>query len=51
MRRLLSILNENQFTVEDVKQLEEKLFAEGVNRRIDLKRFAVLLFISAVIAS
>jgi hypothetical protein len=36
---------------EDLPQFEAKLFFEGAKRRVNLERFAVLLFLSTVIAT
>lgn len=48
---LRNIVDDNKFTSEDVPPFERKLFFEGAKRRIDLERFAVLLFLSTVIAT
>ena len=48
---LSNIIDDNKFNPEDVKPFEAKLFFEGDKRRIHLQRFAVLLFLSSVIAA
>ncbi|HMR65074.1 MAG TPA: DUF389 domain-containing protein [Anaerolineae bacterium] len=48
---LRNIIDDNKFTPADVPPFENKLFFEGAKRRIDLERFAVLLFLSTVIAA
>jgi uncharacterized hydrophobic protein (TIGR00271 family) len=48
---LRNIVDDNKFTPEDVPDFEAKLFYEGAKRRINLERFAVLLFLSTVIAT
>ena len=48
---LSGILSANQFTTENLPDLEKKLFFEGARRRPYLVRFAVLIFLSAIIAS
>ncbi len=48
---LTNIVNDNKFTPEAVQPFEEKLFFEGDKRRVNLERFAVLLFLSTVIAA
>ena len=48
---LRNIIDDNKFTPDDVKPFEDKLFFEGDKRRINLERFAVLLFLSTVIAA
>ncbi len=48
---LANIVDDNKFTPEDVRPFEEKLFFEGDQRRVNLERFAVLLFLSTVIAA
>ncbi len=45
------ILSANQFTTENLPDLERKLFFEGERRRPYLVRFTVLIFLSAIIAS
>ena len=51
MGLLSNIVQDNKFTPEDVPVFEAKLFFEGAKRRKDLEQFAVLLFLSAVIAT
>ena len=46
-----NIVDDNKFTPEDVPPFEDKLFFEGDKRRINLERFAVLLFLATVIAT
>jgi uncharacterized hydrophobic protein (TIGR00271 family) len=46
-----NIVDDNRFTPEDVPPFEDKLFFEGDKRRVNLERFAVLLFLSTVIAT
>ena len=48
---LSNVINDNKFTPDDVQPFEAKLFFEGDRRRINLERFAVLLFLSTVIAA
>jgi uncharacterized hydrophobic protein (TIGR00271 family) len=51
MGLLTNIVQDNKFTPADVPPFEEKLFFEGDKRRVNLERFAVLLFLSTVIAA
>jgi uncharacterized hydrophobic protein (TIGR00271 family) len=51
MGLLSNIVQDNKFTPEDVPKFEAKLFFEGAKRRKDLEQFAVLLFLSTVIAT
>ncbi len=46
-----NIVEDNKFTPADVPPFEDKLFFEGDKRRVNLERFAVLLFLSTVIAT
>jgi len=48
---LSGILSANQFTTENLPDLEKKLFFEGPRRRPYLVRFTVLIILSAIIAS
>ena len=48
---LRNVIDDNKFTPDDVQPFENKLFFEGDRRRINLERFAVLLFLSTVIAA
>lgn len=48
---LQNILKDNQFTPENVPELEGKLFFEGDRLRPYLVRFSVLLFLSTIIAT
>ena len=48
---LRNIVDDNKFTPEDLPPFEAKLFFEGSSRRVHLERFAVLLFLSTVIAT
>ena len=48
---LRNIVDDNKFTPEDLPKFEGKLFFEGAKRRVNLERFAVLLFLSTVIAT
>ena len=51
MSILSNIVDDNKFTPEDVPAFETKIFFEGDQRRVNLERFAVLLFLSTVIAT
>lgn len=51
MGLLSNIVKDNKFTPEDVPPFEAKLFFEGDKSRVNLERFAVLLFLSTVIAA
>jgi uncharacterized hydrophobic protein (TIGR00271 family) len=51
MELLSNIVQDNKFTPADVPVFEEKLFFEGAKRRVNLERFAALLFLSTVIAT
>jgi len=51
MGLLANIVQDNKFTSSDIPPFEEKLFFEGAKHRAHLERFAVLLFLSAVIAT
>ena len=51
MGLLSNIVKDNKFTPEDVPKFESKLFFEGTKRRKDFEQFAVLLFLSTVIAT
>ena len=46
-----NIIDDNRFTPEDVPDFEGKVFFEGVKRRVNRERFAVLLLLSTVIAT
>lgn len=46
-----NLIDDNKFTPADIPAFETKLFYEGAKRRIDLERFAVLLFLSTFIAT
>lgn len=46
-----NIVDDNKFTPADLPPFEDKLFFEGDKRRVNLERFAVLLFLSTVIAT
>jgi uncharacterized hydrophobic protein (TIGR00271 family) len=48
---LKNIIVENRFKPADLPKFEDKLFYEGAKRRAKLERFAVLLFLSTVIAT
>ncbi len=48
---LQGILKDNQFTPENLPDLESQLFFEGDRRRPYLVRFTVLLFLSTIIAT
>jgi uncharacterized hydrophobic protein (TIGR00271 family) len=48
---LRNIVDDNKFMPEDLPKFEAKLFYEGAKRRVNLERFAVLLFLSTVIAT
>jgi uncharacterized hydrophobic protein (TIGR00271 family) len=51
MGLLANIVEDNRFTPEDVAPFEAKLFFEGDKRRINLERFAILLFLATLIAT
>jgi uncharacterized hydrophobic protein (TIGR00271 family) len=51
MGLLSNIVEDNRFTPEDLPKFEAKLFFEGAKRRVNTERFAVLLFLSTVIAT
>ncbi len=51
MNILRNIINDNKFIPADVPLFETKVFFEGDQRRVNLERFAVLLLLSAVIAT
>jgi uncharacterized hydrophobic protein (TIGR00271 family) len=51
MSFLQNIIDDNKFMPEDVPAFKAKLFFEGINRRVNLERFAVLLFLSTFIAT
>ena len=51
MGLLSNIVQDNKFTPDDVPKFEAKLFFEGAKRRQDFEQFAVLLFLSTVIAT
>jgi uncharacterized hydrophobic protein (TIGR00271 family) len=46
-----AIIDDNTFAPEDIPKLEGKLFWEGAKRRGNIERYAVLLFLSAIIAT
>jgi uncharacterized hydrophobic protein (TIGR00271 family) len=48
---LRNIVDDNKFTPGDLPKFEAKLFYEGAKQRVNLERFAVLLFLSTVIAT
>ncbi len=51
MDLLPQIVKDNRFTAEDLPKFEAKLFFEGTQRRLNFERFAVLLILSAIIAT
>lgn len=51
MGLLANLIKDNAITPADIPELEEKMFFEGAGRRVNLERFAVLLFLSAWIAT
>ena len=51
MGLLRKIIDDNTFTPEDIPKLEGKLFWDGPKQRINIERYAVLLFLSTIIAS
>jgi uncharacterized hydrophobic protein (TIGR00271 family) len=51
MRILKRIAEDNKITPEDLPKFEAKLFFEGPRQLISLEQFAVLLFLSTVIAT
>ena len=46
-----NFIDHNQFKQDELSSFKNKLFFEGAKRRIDLERFAILLFISTAIAA
>mgnify|MGYP001825193045 CR=1 FL=1 len=44
-------IEDNRFTPENIAVFEAKLFFKGTNRQVDLEQYAVLLFLSTVIAT
>ncbi len=48
---LSNVVQDNKFVPEDLPKFEAKLFYEGVKRRVNLERFAVLLLLSTIIAT
>jgi uncharacterized hydrophobic protein (TIGR00271 family) len=48
---LRNIVDDNKFTPGGLPEFETKLFYEGAKQRVNLERFAVLLFLSTVIAT
>jgi uncharacterized hydrophobic protein (TIGR00271 family) len=48
---LRDIIDDNKFAPGDIPKLEGKLFWEGAKRRINIERYAVLLFLSSIIAT
>lgn len=46
-----NIIKDNKFTPESIPPFEEKLFFEGAKRRVNVERFAVLLWLSTIIAT
>ena len=51
MTSLSEIMKDNRFTPADLREFENKLFFEGERRERYLVRFAVLMFLSTVIAT
>ena len=51
MSILKKIIDDNKLTPEDLPKLEGKLFWEGPQRRVNLERFGLLLFLSTIIAT
>ena len=51
MSILRNIIDDNQFKAEDLPAFKDKLFFEGVRRRVNLEQFTVLLFLSTAIAT
>lgn len=51
MEILRNTIDDNKFKPEDLPPFRAKLFFEGVQRRADLERFAVLLLLSTIIAT
>ena len=48
---LRNFIDDNQFKAEELSTFKNKLFFEGDRRRVDLERFAILLFLSTAIAT
>jgi uncharacterized hydrophobic protein (TIGR00271 family) len=48
---LKNIIDNNKFSPADIPAFEAKVFYEGTRQRSDLERFAVLLFLSTLIAT
>lgn len=46
-----TVVQDNQFRPEDIPAFEQKLFFEGAKRRLSLEKFAILLFLSTIIAT
>ena len=46
-----AIIDDNKFTPGDIPKLEGKLFWEGAKRRVNIEKYAVLLFLSTIIAT
>ncbi len=51
MKILRDIIDDNRFKSGDIPKLEDKLFWEGAKCRINIERYAVLLFLSTIIAT
>jgi uncharacterized hydrophobic protein (TIGR00271 family) len=51
MGLLRKIIDDNEFTPEDIPKLEGKLFWDGPKQRINIERYTVLLFLSTIIAT
>jgi uncharacterized hydrophobic protein (TIGR00271 family) len=51
MSFLNTFINNNKFTPEDLPSFEAKLFLEGAKQRVNLERYAILLFLSTAIAT
>jgi uncharacterized hydrophobic protein (TIGR00271 family) len=46
-----TVVQDNQFRPEDIPAFEQKLFLKGAKRRLSLEKFAILLFLSTIIAT
>jgi uncharacterized hydrophobic protein (TIGR00271 family) len=46
-----TVIQDNQFRPEYIPAFEQKLFFEGDKRRLSLEKFAILLFLSTIIAT
>jgi uncharacterized hydrophobic protein (TIGR00271 family) len=51
MELLRNIIQDFRITAEDVTGIEEQLFFDGPNRRLDIERFGMLMFFATAIAT